>query len=65
MKKHIDNDKILDAMEIDTNNNAVSHSEATGLMPTPADTEYERASYQNIVNYKQRPISRKEKHTNR
>ncbi len=64
MKKHIDNDKILDAMEIDINNNAVSHFEATGLMPTPADDEYERDSYESIFNYKQRPISHKEKHTN-
>lgn len=65
MKKHIDNDEILDEMELDTNNNAVSHTEATGLIPSIADDEYKRQSYKEIVNYEQRPIARRERYKSR
>lgn len=61
MKKHIDNKEILDKIELDMNDNAVSHTEATGLIPALADDEYKRNSYREIVNYEQRPITRQEK----
>lgn len=61
MKKHIDNDAILDKIDIDINNNAVSHFEATGLIPALADDEYKRDSYREIFNYEQRPITKPEK----
>lgn len=65
MKKHIDNDKILDAMELDINNNAVSHTETTGLIPALADDEYEYLSYREISNFEQRPIARRERYESR
>ena len=61
MKKHIDNKEILDKIELDMNDNTVSHTEATGLIPALADDEYKRNSYREIVNYEQRPITRQEK----
>ena len=61
MKKHIDNKEILDKIELDMNDNAVSHTETTGLIPALADDEYKRDSYRQIVNYEQRPITRQEK----
>ncbi len=65
MKKHIDNDAILDKIEIGINNNAVSHTETTGLIPSLADDEYSRHSYKEIVNFAQRPITKPEKDNNR
>lgn len=64
MKKRIDNDKILDAMEIDTGDNAVSHTETTGLIPALADNDYKMDSYKEIDNFQQRPISRRERYHN-
>ena len=65
MKKHIDNSKILEKIELDMNNNAVSHTEATGLIPALRDDEYELNSYREIVNYVQRPMTKQEKCNNR
>lgn len=64
MKKHIDNKKIFDSIEFDRGNDAVSHTEMTGLMPSLADTRYKSDSYREIINYRQRPIVRKkQEHT--
>lgn len=64
MKKRIDNDKIFDAMELDTGNDAVSCTETTGLIPALADNDYKMDSYKEIQNFRQRPIVRKEKYHN-
>lgn len=64
MRKHINNDEILDKIELDCNNNAVSHTEMTGLIPSLADTECKAHSYREIINYHQRPISRKKRRHN-
>ncbi len=60
MKKRIDNDKILDSMVFEIGDNAVSHFETTGLIPALAENDYEIDSYKEIMEYSQRPISRKE-----
>lgn len=60
MKKRINNDKILDAMELDNGNNAVSHTEATGLIPAMPDDDYAVNSYEEIIEYSQKPILHKE-----
>ena len=60
MKKHIDNDKILDAIELDTGNDAVSCTETTGLIPALADNDYKMDSYMEIQKFQQRPVTRKE-----
>ncbi len=64
MRKHIDNDKILNKMELDTGNNAVSHTETTGLIPALADDDYKMDSYKEINNFSQRPIVHKEQDNN-
>ncbi|MBQ3125106.1 MAG: hypothetical protein IJC09_06790 [Clostridia bacterium] len=64
MKKRIDNDKIFDAIEIDMGNNAVSHTETTGLIPALADNDYKMDSYREIQNFEQRPISRRKRYHN-
>lgn len=60
MKKRINNDKILDAMELNDGNNAVSHTETTGLIPAMPNDDYAVDSYKEIVEYSQKPILRKE-----
>lgn len=65
MNKSKTNEQILDETELDIGNDAVSHTETTGLMPTPVSNEYEDVSYRQIVNFKQRPIVHKEKYTHR
>lgn len=64
MKKHIDNDKILDAIELDTGNDAVSCTETTGLIPALADNDYKMDSYKEISNFEQRPITRRARYHN-
>lgn len=64
MKKRIDNDKIFDTIEIDMDNDAVSHTETTGLIPALADNDYETGSYKEINNFEQRPIARRERYHN-
>ena len=65
MKKHIDNEEILDSMVFDIGDNAVSHFETTGLIPALAENDYEIDSYKEIMEYSQRPISEKEPAHNR
>ena len=65
MNKPKTNEQILDETELDMGNNAVSHTETTGLIPTPVNNEYEDISYRQIVNFEQRPIVHKEKYTHR
>lgn len=60
MKKRINNDKILNSIEIDKGNNAVSHTESTGLIPSMPDDDFAVNSYKEIVEYSQKPILRKE-----
>ena len=54
MKKHIDNEEILDSMVFDIGDNAVSHFETTGLIPALAENDYEIDSYKEIMEYSQR-----------
>ena len=62
MKKRIDNDKIFNAIEIDMGNDAVSHTETTGLIPALADNDYKMDAYKEIDNFEQRPITKRERH---
>lgn len=59
MRKRIDNDEILDKIELDKNNNAVSHTETTGLVPTPPEDSYSADSYREIIEYQAKPIAKK------
>lgn len=65
MKKPIDNSKIFNSISIDKGNNAVSHTEATGLIPALPENEYEINSYREINEYQQIPISNKQTKRNR
>ena len=65
MNKPKTNEQILDETELDIGNDAVSHTETTGLIPTPVNNEYEDISYRQNVNFEQRPIVHKEKYTHR
>ena len=64
MKKHIDNDKTLDAFEIDIVDDVVSSTETTGLIPAIAENDYKMDSYKEIQKFQQRPITRKERYHN-
>lgn len=64
MKKYIDNDTILDAFEIDIVNDAVSHTETTGLIPAIAENDYKLDSYKDIQKFQQRPIARRKRYDN-
>lgn len=57
MKKNINNDNLLDVMEFGLDDNAVSHTETTGLMPSAPLNEYEINSYKAINKYRQKPIN--------
>ena len=64
MKKHIDNDKIFDAIDLEIGDPTVSHFETTGLIPALPENDYEEESYQEIYNYQQRPIARRSRYHN-
>jgi hypothetical protein len=55
MKKNTDNSEILDTLDFGLGANAVSHNEATGLIPSAPENEYETESYKSIVEYEQKP----------
>jgi hypothetical protein len=57
MKKHIDNDKILNHEHFGFNADAVSNMETTGLIPSGPNSEEERDAYKDIDKYQQNPIS--------
>lgn len=57
MKEKKDNQEIIDSY--DYLSNAASTTDCTGLIPTPADTEAERESYEAIYHYEP-PKMRKE-----
>lgn len=59
MRKRIDNDKILEKTELDKNNNAVSHTETTGLVPSMPEDNYSAESYRDIIEYRAKPIVKK------
>ncbi len=54
MKKSKKNEEIIDSYDYLTN--AASTTDCTGLMPTPASTPEERASYDAIYHFKANPI---------
>lgn len=60
MKKHINNDKILDKIGIDRGDYAVSATETTGLIPSHAEDDYTLNSYKNISDYQAIPQTRKQ-----
>lgn len=60
MNKHIDNDNIHIGLEDD----AISATETTGLMPSLPHNEYEIHSYKEIDNYMQKPIVKRTKYNN-
>ncbi len=64
MKKHIDNDKFIDALETDIVDDVVSHTETTGLIPAIAENDYKMDSYKEIQKFQQRPIARRERYNN-
>lgn len=57
MKKRIDNDKLLDVMEFGLDDNAVSHTETTGLVASAPVNDYELESYKDINKYQQKPMT--------
>ncbi len=57
MKKRINNDKLLDVMEFGLDDNAVSHTETTGLIPSAPENGHELESYKDINKYQQKPMS--------
>lgn len=56
MKKPHENDKIFESLTFGLDSNAVSHTECTGLIPTPPENDYQQISYQQIENYSPRDI---------
>lgn len=57
MKKHIDNDKLLEIFDFGTGADAVSHTETTGLIPFGPENDYQLHSYKDIDKYQQDPIT--------
>lgn len=55
MRKRINN-KIIDVMEFGLDDNAVSHTETTGLVAAAPATEAELEAYKDINKYQQKPI---------
>ena len=60
MKKHINNDKILNHEHFGFNDDSVSFTETTGLIPSGPDSEEERDAYKDINKYQQNPITTSE-----
>lgn len=55
--KPINNDKILDSINFGIGDNAVSHTETTGLIPAAAQSEDELHSYLEVDEYRQKPVT--------
>lgn len=56
MKKRVNNSRLLDVMEFGLDDNVVSHTETTGLIPSAPINEYEIKSYKSINKYQQKPV---------
>ena len=59
MRKKINNDKILNHKHFGLNDDSVSATETTGLIPSAPDSEAEYDSYREIDKYQQNPIPKK------
>ena len=61
MKKKINNDNI----DLERNDDAISATETTGLMPSLPHTDYEMDSYKAIDEFMEKPICMRQKYNNR
>lgn len=60
MKKHIDNEKI----NLEINEDVISATDTTGLIPSLAETDYEMDSYKEINELQEKPICKRQKYNN-
>ena len=58
-KQKIDNDAVFNSMEFGLGDNAVLHTETTGLIPFAPENEALLRSYKEIDKYRQQPIAPK------
>lgn len=61
MKKKINNDNI----NLERNDDAISATDTTGLMPSLPHTDYEMDSYKEINEFMEKPICKRERYNNR
>lgn len=55
-KEKIDNNAVLKTLDFGLGDDAVSHTETTGLIPSGPVNQYELDSYKEIDEYQQTPI---------
>ncbi|MCH5211628.1 MAG: hypothetical protein J1G06_01295 [Oscillospiraceae bacterium] len=56
-KETIDNEAVLHSLDFGLGDDAVSHNETTGLIPSAPVNQYELDSYKEIDEYQQVPIT--------
>ena len=59
-KEKIDNEAVLHSLDFGLGDDAVSHTETTGLITSAPINQYELDSYKEIDEYQQTPITKKE-----
>lgn len=59
-KKAINNEAVLHSLDFGLGDDAVSHTETTGLIPSAPVNQYELDSYKEIDEYQQTPITKED-----